>query len=218
MAVIVSPSLLSGNFANMEADLRMIEKSEADFVHIDVMDGHFVPNLTFGPPVIKAFRKHSTKVFDVHLMVSNPDQYLNIYKEAGADFLTVHIEAVNHLNRSIQAIHSLGIKAGVAINPHTSTSTLENIIEYCDLVLIMSVNPGFGGQSFISNSLRKIEEVARFKEKYNKDLIIEVDGGVNLQNAREIISAGANALVAGNAVFSSPNPIETIKELKNIEK
>ncbi len=214
MSLILSPSLLSADFANLQQAVEMLNASQADWLHIDVMDGMFVPNITIGQPVVKAIRKHARKPLDVHLMIMDPDRYIQSFKEAGADILTVHEEACRHLNRTLNAIRQTGMKAGVSINPHTPVCLLENIIEYADLVLIMSVNPGFGGQEFIENSYRKIEETARLKEKYNPDLVIEVDGGVSLENARKLLECGANALVAGNAVFSAPDPEKRIEEFK----
>ena len=194
----------------------MINDSQADWFHIDVMDGMFVPNITIGQPVVKAIKKHAQKPLDVHLMIMDPDRYIQGFKDAGADILTVHAEACRHLNRTLAAIRQTGMKAGVSINPHTPVCMIENIVEYADLVLIMSVNPGFGGQKFIENSYRKIEETARLREKYNRDLIIEVDGGVSLENTPKLLSCGANALVAGNAVFSAPDPKKRIEEFKRL--
>lgn len=216
MDFILSPSLLSADFANLQNAVETVNRSRADWFHIDVMDGLFVPNITIGQAVVKAIKKHAAKPLDVHLMIMDPDRYITSFQEAGADILTVHEEACRHLNRSLSAIRAAGMKAGVSINPHTPVSMLENVIEYADLLLIMSVNPGFGGQKFIENSYRKIREAARLKEKYNPDLIIEVDGGVNLQNAPLLIEAGADALVAGNAVFSAPDPVARIEQFKQL--
>ncbi len=216
MDFILSPSLLSADFANLQQDVETINGSQADWFHIDVMDGMFVPNITIGQPVIKAIKKHATKPLDVHLMIMDPDRYIQGFKDAGADILTVHEEACRHLNRTVSEIRKAGMKAGVSLNPHTPVSMLENIIEYIDLVLIMSVNPGFGGQKFIESSYRKIEETARLKEKYNRNLIIEVDGGVSLENTPKLLSCGANALVAGNAVFSATDPKRRIEEFKRL--
>lgn len=216
MAFILSPSLLSADFANLQQAIELINKTQADWFHIDVMDGMFVPNITIGQPVVKAIKKHAKKPLDVHLMIMDPDRYIRGFKEAGADILTVHEEACRHLNRSLSNIREEGMKAGVSINPHTPVAALENIIEYADLVLIMSVNPGFGGQKFIENSYRKIEELNRLKQKYNPNLIIEVDGGVSLENAPALLSAGADALVAGNAIFSAKDMAQRIAEFKKL--
>lgn len=216
MAFILSPSLLSADFANLQQAIELINKTQADWFHIDVMDGMFVPNITIGQPVVKAIKKHAKKPLDVHLMIMDPDRYIRGFKEAGADILTVHEEACRHLNRSLSNIREEGMKAGVSINPHTPVAALENIIEYADLVLIMSVNPGFGGQKFIENSYRKIEELNRLKQKYNPNLIIEVDGGVSLENAPALLAAGADALVAGNAIFSAKDMAQRIAEFKKL--
>lgn len=216
MSFILSPSLLSADFANLQQAIELINATEADWFHIDVMDGLFVPNITIGQPVVKAIKKHAQKPLDVHLMIEEPDRYIQSFKQAGADILTVHAEACRHLNRSLNSIREEGMKAGVSINPHTPVSTLENVVEYADLVLIMSVNPGFGGQKFIENSYRKIEQLSALRQKYNPNLIIEVDGGVNLENAPALLAAGANALVAGNAVFSAPDIPARIAEFKRL--
>ena len=214
MEFFLSPSLLSADFANLQRDVEMLNASQADWFHLDIMDGLFVPNITFGQPVVKALKKYARKPLDVHLMIMEPDRYIQDFKEAGADILTVHEEACRHLNRTVSEIKKAGMKAGVSLNPHTPVSMLENIIEYIDLVLIMSVNPGFGGQKFIENAYRKIEETARLKEKYNRNLSIEVDGGVSLENTSKLVACGANALVAGSAVFSAPDPAKRIAEFK----
>lgn len=216
MSFILSPSLLSADFANLQQAIELINATEADWFHIDVMDGLFVPNITIGQPVVKAIKKHAQKPLDVHLMIEEPDRYIQSFKQTGADILTVHAEACRHLNRSLNSIREEGMKAGVSINPHTPVSTLENVVEYADLVLIMSVNPGFGGQKFIENSYRKIEQLSALRQKYNSNLIIEVDGGVNLENAPALLAAGANALVAGNAVFSAPDIPARIAEFKRL--
>ncbi len=213
---IVAPSLLSANYLNLEADCKMLNESEADWYHLDVMDGRFVPNITFGPMVIDFLRKASNKVFDVHLMIEEPEKYTEAFKKAGADNLTVHIEACTHLHRNIQQIKSLGMKAGVAVNPHTPVSLLKDILADIDLVCLMSVNPGFGGQSFIPQTLVKIRELRNMIDDKGLNVDIEIDGGVTLENAKSIIEAGATVLVAGNTVFRAPNPTEMISLLKKI--
>ncbi|MBK7666153.1 MAG: ribulose-phosphate 3-epimerase [Sphingobacteriaceae bacterium] len=216
MSYLVAPSILSADFANIQRDVEMINSSNADWFHVDIMDGVFVPNISFGFPVVKAIKKHAKKPLDVHLMIVNPDQYVQTFKEAGADILTVHYEACTHLHRSIQLIKSTGMKAGVAINPHTPVSVLEDIICEIDLVCMMSVNPGFGGQKFIENTYHKARLLkAMIKEKHATALI-EIDGGVDLNNYKKLLQSGADVLVAGNTVFSSANPVQTIKELKTI--
>ncbi len=214
MKHLIAPSFLSADFAHLQTDIEMINNSDADWFHLDVMDGVFVPNISFGIPVIKSIKKYSKKPLDVHLMIVEPDRYLSSFREAGADILTVHFEACTHLNRSVQAIKATGAKAGVALNPHTPVSFLEDIIEYLDLVLLMSVNPGFGGQRFIPNTFSKIEKLCRLITEKHSNALIEVDGGVDLQNANELIKHGVNVLVAGKTVFSSLNPVETIRQLK----
>lgn len=213
---IVAPSLLSANYLNLEADCKMLNESEADWYHLDVMDGRFVPNITFGPMVIDFLRKASNKVFDVHLMIEEPEKYTEAFKKAGADNLTVHIEACMHLHRNIQQIKSLGMKAGVAVNPHTPVSLLKDILADIDLVCLMSVNPGFGGQSFIPQTLVKIRELRNMIDEKGLNVDIEIDGGVTLENAKSIVDAGATVLVAGNTVFRAPNPTEMISLLKKI--
>ena len=214
MSHLVAPSVLSANFANLQADIEMINNSEADWFHVDVMDGVFVPNISFGFPVIKAIQKLAKKPLDVHLMIVNPDQYAPAFKDVGAEILTVHLEACTHLHRSIQNIKSLGMKAGVAINPHTSISLLEETITDIDLVCLMSVNPGFGGQKFIENTYEKIKKLKTLIQHKNSKALIEIDGGVDLNNYKKLIDCGANVLVAGNTVFSSKDPLNTIKQLK----
>ena len=214
--MIISPSVLSCDFGNIERDVKMLHSSEAQWIHIDVMDGVFVPNISFGFPVLDVIRKHTDKVLDVHLMIENPDNYLVNFKNSGADILTVHVEACRHLNRTISAIKELGMKAGVALNPHTPVSTLEEVIQDLDLVLIMSVNPGFGGQKFIHSSIEKVKKLAQLIQEKKSNAIIEVDGGVNLETGLELKKAGAQALVAGSFVFGSANPIEMITQLKNL--
>jgi len=214
--MIVSPSVLSCDFGNIERDIKLLHSSDAQWIHIDVMDGIFVPNISFGFPVLEVIRKHTDKVLDVHLMIENPDNYLLNFKNCGADILTVHVETCRHLNRTISAIKDLGMKAGVALNPHTPVSTLEEVIQELDLVLIMSVNPGFGGQKFIHSSIEKVKKLAQLIQEKKSNAIIEVDGGVNLEIGLELKKAGAQALVAGNFIFGSANPIQTISNLKNL--
>jgi len=214
MAKIISPSVLSCDFANIQRDVEMINNSNADWFHVDVMDGVFVPNISFGFPVVSAIKKHAKKPLDVHLMIANPDQYIQDFKNAGADILTVHYEACTHLHRTIQAIKQAGMKAGVALNPHTPVQLLEDVIEDLDLVLIMSVNPGFGGQKFINNAVLKVEQTKNLIHKKGSHAIVEVDGGVNLETGKLLIEAGADALVAGSFVFNSSDPSATISDLK----
>lgn len=215
---IIAPSILSADFANLQRDIEMINNSDADWFHVDIMDGVFVPNISFGFPVIKAIHKHAKKPLDVHLMIVDPDRYLSTFKEAGASVLTVHLEACNHLHRTIQAIKALGMQAGVAINPHTSVNLLENVIADIDVVCMMSVNPGFGGQKFIANTYTKIKQLKELIVSKNAAAKIEIDGGVDLKNAHLLMQAGADILVAGNTVFSSPDPTKTISELKSCNK
>ncbi|RTL59825.1 MAG: ribulose-phosphate 3-epimerase [Sphingobacteriales bacterium] len=211
---IVAPSLLAANFINLEAECKMLNESEADWFHLDVMDGRFVPNISFGPMIIEFIRKSTTKVCDVHLMILEPEKYAEAFKKAGADILSVHIEACPHLHRNIQQIKSLGMQAGVAINPHTPISSLKDVIADIDLVCMMSVNPGFGGQSFIPHTLTRIKELRILIKETGSKAKIEIDGGVTVENAKSIMDAGADVLVAGNTVFKSANPKETISLLK----
>lgn len=213
---IIAPSLLASDFLHLEKECQMLNESKADWFHLDVMDGRFVPNISFGMSVIKQLRKMTTKFFDVHLMIVEPEKYVEEFKEAGANSLTVHQEACPHLHRNIQQIQSLGMKAGVAINPATPVFLLQDIIRDVDMVLVMSVNPGFGGQSFIPHSLAKIAELKALIKNTASSAKIEVDGGISLDNAAEILQAGADILVAGSSVFKSENPLETIEKMKNL--
>jgi ribulose-phosphate 3-epimerase len=216
MKHLIAPSLLAADFANLQRDIEMVNSSEADWFHVDVMDGVFVPNISFGFPVMEAIKKHATKPLDVHLMIVNPDQYIERFAAAGATVITVHYEACTHLHRTVQAIHAAGCKAGVALNPHTPVALLKDILADLDLVLIMSVNPGFGGQQFIPNTLNKLRELKAMAATQNPELIIEVDGGVGIHNLGDLIQAGASAFVAGNAIFAAASPKEMISELKNL--
>jgi ribulose-phosphate 3-epimerase len=210
----LAPSVLSANFANLEADIQMINQSQADWFHVDIMDGVFVPNLSFGFPVMEALKKHAEKPLDVHLMIVDPDRYIDRFLELGAETISVHAEACIHLHRTLQKIRQKGGKAGVALNPHTPINVLENLGNDIDLVVLMSVNPGFGGQKFIENTYRKTENLANWRSKNGYSFLIEIDGGVNANNAKPLVDAGANVLVAGHFVFSSPNPSQTISDLK----
>ena len=211
---LISPSLLSADFGNLQRDIEMLNASECDWLHVDVMDGIFVPNISFGQPVVKHIKKHARKPLDVHLMIMDPGRYVQDFRDAGADILTVHYEACTHLDRTLHAIHDAGMKGGVVLNPSSPVCLLEDIVQECDLVLLMSVNPGFGGQKFIENTYSKIRQLKQLCERKNPGCLIEVDGGVNLQNAPLLFEAGADVLVAGNAVFKSDNPIQTIHNLK----
>lgn len=213
---IIAPSLLSANFLNLEADCKMLNESQADWFHLDVMDGRFVPNISFGPMLVSFFRKATTKVCDVHLMIEEPGKYAEQFKNAGADVLSVHIEACPHLHRNIQQIKSMGMKAGVAINPHTPVESLADVLADIDLVCMMSVNPGFGGQKFIQHTLQKIKSLRKMIDEKGLKVLIEIDGGVTLENAGTIVAAGADVLVAGNTVFSSSDPKATIAQLKKL--
>lgn len=211
---LIAPSLLSADFTRLGEDINMVNQSEADWFHIDVMDGVFVPNISFGMPVIKAIGKKATKPLDVHLMIVQPERYFETFRDLGATYLSIHFEAVTHLHRAVHQIKELGMKAGVVMNPHSNVTLLEDIIEDLDLVLLMSVNPGFGGQKFIEGTYRKIEKLKTLIVSKNARALIEIDGGVDLKNAPALIHAGADVLVAGNTIFSSENPRETIARLK----
>jgi len=216
MSVLVSPSMLSADFANIQRDVEMLNSSEADWIHIDIMDGVFVPNISFGLPVCQAISKHAKKPLDVHLMIVEPDKYIENFKNAGAAHISIHYEACLHLHRTIEHIKSVGCKAGVALNPHTPVHLLENIIADLDLVILMSVNPGFGGQKFITNSIAKTSKLKELILAKNANTLIEIDGGVNLETGKQLVDAGADALVAGNFVFSSQSPTDVIKLLKKL--
>jgi ribulose-phosphate 3-epimerase len=214
MKHLIAPSILAANFNNLEKDIEVINHSEADFVHCDVMDGVFVPNISFGIPVIKQLKQVARKALDVHLMIIDPDKFIADFADAGADYLTVHYEVCNHLNRTVNLIKENGMKASVCLNPHTPVAVLEDIIGELDMVLLMSVNPGFGGQKFIPNTYKKVSQLRNLIEQSNSDCLIEVDGGVNYETGKKLFDAGANVLVAGSFVFSSENPEGTINNLK----
>ena len=214
----IAPSILAADFGNLQRDVEMVNHSEADWFHLDIMDGVFVPNISYGMPIVKTIAKHATKTLDAHLMIIDPDRYIKTFADLGMDYLTVHFEACNHLHRTIQAIKNKGMKAGVALNPHTNIMQLEDTIQDIDLALVMSVNPGFGGQSFIDNTYSKVEKLKEMILRKNSSAMIEVDGGVTDKNAKKLVEAGADVLVAGSYVFKSPNPDSTIKDLKNLLK
>ncbi|MGL4345762.1 MAG: ribulose-phosphate 3-epimerase [Cellulosilyticaceae bacterium] len=212
----LAPSILSADFANLERDVKKVEAAGATFIHVDVMDGHFVSNITLGAPIAKAIKPHFKGVMDVHLMISNPEKYLEDFQQAGADILTVHLEACTHIHGTLQRIRSLGMKAGVAINPGTPVSSLESIMDEVDMILVMSVNPGFGGQSFIPYSLEKIKQVKALVNQTGRDILIQVDGGIGLDNAGEVIAAGANVIVAGSAVYNAPDVTARVQEFVKV--
>ena len=211
---MLSPSLLSADFGNLQRDIEMLNNSQCDWLHVDVMDGIFVPNISFGQPIVKHIKKHARKPLDVHLMIIDPGRYIKDFREAGADILTVHYEACTHLDRTLHAIRDAGMKCGVVLNPHTPVSLLEDTVQICDVVLLMSVNPGFGGQNFIENTYNKVRQLRQLLDRKNPQCLIEIDGGVNTTNAPLLYEAGADVLVAGNAVFKSENPMQTIIDLK----
>ena len=217
MATIIAPSLLAADFGNLERDCQMVNSSQADWFHIDIMDGVFVPNISFGMPVMKSIAKTAMKPLDVHLMIVDPDKYLLTFKELGADVVTVHYEACTHLHRTLQSIRELGMKAGVALNPHTPVTVMEDVLEIADLVCLMSVNPGFGGQKFIDRTYDKVRSLKSMIQESKAETLIEIDGGVGPQNIRSLIDAGADVLVAGSAVFNSADPKRVIQQLKSID-
>jgi ribulose-phosphate 3-epimerase len=214
---LIAPSVLAADFSNLQRDIEMINESDADWFHIDIMDGVFVPNISFGMPVLRDIKKHAKKTLDVHLMIVNPDQYIETFASIGADILTVHYEACTHMHRTIQTIKATGMKAGIALNPHSSVNQLKDIIKDIDLVCLMSVNPGFGGQSFIENTYNKVKELNELIKSSESSCQIEIDGGVTNKNAKKLIQAGANILVAGSFVFKSSNPTETISKLSKLK-
>ena len=214
---LIAPSVLAADFSNLQRDIEMINESDADWFHIDIMDGVFVPNISFGMPVLRDIKKHAKKTLDVHLMIVNPDQYIETFSELGADILTVHLEACTHMHRTIQAIKATGMKAGIALNPHSSVNQLKDIIKDIDVVCLMSVNPGFGGQSFIENTFDKVKELKDLIQSTGSECQIEIDGGVTNKNAKKLVQAGANILVAGSYVFKNSNPTETISKLIKLD-
>lgn len=216
MPVQIAPSILASDFANLQSEVEMLNRSEADYIHVDIMDGVFVPNISLGLPVTEAIHRHARKPLDVHLMIVNPDLYLEAFRAVGAEIITVHYEACTHLHRTIDAIKKLGAKAGVALNPHTSVDLLGDVLSDLDLVCLMSVNPGFGGQKFIENTYAKVTKLKKLIEAKNSKAMIEIDGGVNLQNAPLLVEAGAGILVAGSFVFNSPDPLATVSALKKM--
>lgn len=216
MSALIAPSVLAADFANLEKEIKMLNESQADWIHVDIMDGVFVPNLSFGIPVTEAIKRHAQKPLDVHLMIVQPEKYVEAFHKAGAEIISVHIEACAHLHRNIQQIKALGCKAGVAVNPHTPVSALQDVIQDIDLVCLMSVNPGFGGQKFIERTYNKVSELKNMIESSGSKALIEIDGGVNQHNAKALIEAGANVLVAGNFVFSAPQPSAVIAYLKTL--
>ena len=216
MSVIVSPSLLSADFLHLSKDIEMVNRSQADWFHLDIMDGVFVPNISYGLPVVSQIKKMATKPLDVHLMIVQPERYVEAFHKAGADILTIHYEACTHLHRTIQQIIAQGMKAGVSLNPHTPVSLLEDVIEDIDVVLLMSVNPGFGGQSFIEQTINKVDKLKKLIMESNSHTLIEIDGGVNFETGKRLVNAGADALVAGSFVFNSPDPEANIKGLKEL--
>ena len=212
--MLIAPSLLAADFANLQRDIEMVNESQADWFHLDIMDGLFVPNISYGMPVVKAIKEHAKKPLDVHLMIVDPDRYIHTFAQLGSNFLSVHYEACTHLHRTVQAIRQEGMKAGVALNPHTPIAVMEDIITDVDLLLIMSVNPGFGGQSFIENTYKKVSQAKELITKTGSKALIEVDGGVNATNTPKLVAAGADVLVAGSFVFNAPDPKKTIEALK----
>ena len=214
---LIAPSVLAANFSNLQRDIEMINESDADWFHIDIMDGVFVPNISFGMPVLRDIKKHAKKTLDVHLMIVNPDQYIETFYKLGADILTVHLEACTHMHRTIQAIKATGMKAGIALNPHSSVNQLKDVIKDIDVVCLMSVNPGFGGQSFIENTFDKVKELKDLIQSTGSECQIEIDGGVTNKNAKKLVQAGANILVAGSYVFKSSNPTKTISKLITLD-
>ncbi|MDG1681719.1 MAG: ribulose-phosphate 3-epimerase [Flavobacteriaceae bacterium] len=214
---LIAPSVLAADFSNLQRDIEMINESDADWFHIDIMDGVFVPNISFGMPVLRDIKKHAKKTLDVHLMIVNPDQYIETFSELGADILTVHLEACTHMHRTIQAIKATGMRAGIALNPHSSVNQLKDVIKDIDVVCLMSVNPGFGGQSFIENTFDKVKELKDLIQSTGSECQIEIDGGVTNKNAKKLVQAGANILVAGSYVFKSSNPTKTISKLITLD-